>query len=75
VVADRPGPTARIGPFAFDQWGSFAKRVVMSIFSNNIQRFETRTRDLQVADGEWMVIMPPLTRLLGRQLADELRVP
>src|SRR5438309_2691057 len=37
VVADRPGPTARIGPFAFDEWGSFAKRVVMSIFSDNIQ--------------------------------------
>jgi thymidylate kinase len=73
VLVDRPARQARIGPFAFDPWGGFVKRVIMPILSNDVRRFLIKSADLKVSDHDWPMILPHLQQWVGPDLAERLR--
>lgn len=69
VLADRPDPVHRIGPFAVDPWAAWAKRALIPVLCRDETRVESRKDERRLAAFEEEFVVSGLRRVVGGQLA------
>lgn len=72
VLADRPRPSERVGPFAIDPWVSFVKRVLIPLLAGASSRWRDAPSQLATRASECEAARHRLPPLIGAPLAASL---
>lgn len=71
ILADRPEPTAQVGPFPVDPWAAIAKRILLPVLGGDTKRFERKPWEMELSPEEERAVHR-LSAVAGPGLAAEL---